>query len=183
MKRPGIRRAAPAPEGARGGGRLACQVLHVRNRQHRQRIDTPRFRRLLLEVLASGLGVTRFEVGVHLVGDAEMTVVNETFLRHAGSTDVITFNHRDRPSVTELEGELFVCVDEAERQAPRFRSTWQQEMMRYAVHGFLHLQGHDDQTPMARARMKRMENRVMRTLRRRGELAGLDRSWKNARQD
>ncbi len=179
------RAAAPSgpaddPPGAAGSNR---SILQVRNRQRKQPVDVRQLRRLLATALTDELGVARYEVGVHLVGAREMTRLNETFLRHAGSTDVITFSHRESASPTELHGEVFVCVDEAVELAPRFRSTWQAEVVRYAIHGFLHLQGHDDQTPGARARMKRTENRVMRTLRRRCELAALDRSWKHARLD
>lgn len=142
-------------------------VLHIRNRQRRWRIDTRRLKALLAEVLADELGVASFEIGIHLVGAAEMARVNETFLQHEGSTDVITFSHRDSPSSTELHGEIFVCVEEAVALAPRFRTTWQAELVRYAVHGCLHLQGYDDLEPAARRRMKRVENRVMRAVRNR----------------
>lgn len=183
MKRGGTRRTLAASTDRGDGTPPVGHTLEIRNRQRRRRIDTRWLKRLLVQVLNEQLAVVRYEVGLHLVGDTEMTAVNETFLQHEGSTDVITFDHRDSPSRTELAGEMFICVDEAVRQAPRFRSTWQQELVRYAVHGFLHLQGHDDRTSSARARMKRQENRVMRHLRRAGGLAAIDRSWKNARQD
>lgn len=143
------------------------RVLQIRNRQRRWRIDTRRLKTLLAEVLAGELGVVSFEIGIHLVGAAEMARVNETFLQHEGSTDVITFSHRELPSSTELHGEIYVCVDEAVALAPRFRTTWQAEVVRYAVHGCLHLQGYDDLEPAARRRMKRVENRVMRAVRNR----------------
>jgi probable rRNA maturation factor len=143
------------------------RVLQIRNRQRRWRIDTRKLKSLLIELLAGELGVTTFEIGIHLVGAAEMARVNETFLQHEGSTDVITFSHRASPSPTDLHGEIYVCVDEAVTLAPRFRSTWQAEIVRYAVHGCLHLQGHDDLEPAARRTMKRVENRLMRSLRKR----------------
>lgn len=147
------------------------RVLQIGNRQRRWRIDTRRLKTLLAEVLAGELGVTTFEIGIHLVGAAEMARVNETFLQHAGSTDVITFSHRESPSPTELHGEIYVCIDEAVALAPRFRSTWQAEVVRYAVHGCLHLQGYDDLEPAARRRMKQVENRVIRSVRNRFAVA------------
>jgi len=142
-------------------------ILQIRNRQRRQPVDARRLREILASALIDELGVARYEVCIHLVGAREMTRVNETFLRHAGSTDVITFSHREPASPAELHGEVFVCVDEAVELAPRFRGTWQAEVVRYAVHGFLHLQGHDDREPAARRRMKRIENRVMQAVRNR----------------
>ena len=35
------------------------------------------------------------ELGVYLVATPEMTRLNETFLQHAGSTDVITFDYAE----------------------------------------------------------------------------------------
>lgn len=143
------------------------RVLQVNNRQRLQRIDTRVLKRMLVNVLDNDLGVRVFEVGIHLVGAGEMTCVNETFLKHEGSTDVITFNHRDGHDDAELHGEIFVCVDEAIALAPRFKASWQAEVIRYAIHGFLHLQGFDDHEPADRRAMKRVENRVMRSVRKR----------------
>ena len=46
-----------------------------------------------------------------------------------------------------LHGEIFICVDEAVWQARKFRTSWQSEIVRYLVHGVLHLLGHDDSRP------------------------------------
>lgn len=166
------------------------RTLSIRNRQRLRPIDTSLLRRLTLQVLQR-LGVSRFELAIHLVAADEMAQVNETFLNHSGSTDVITFNHSDemgtvppsakhfskrktaallaatlpsrkgagdRPS---LHGELFICLNDAVKQAREFRSTWQSELVRYVIHGLLHLCGYDDVKPAARRRMKREENRIL----------------------
>jgi len=63
-----------------------------------------------------------------------------------------------------LHGEIFVCVDEALLQARRFRTTWQSEVVRYIVHGVLHLCGYSDQTSRERQQMKRAENQLLARL-------------------
>ncbi|HAV61838.1 MAG TPA: rRNA maturation RNase YbeY [Verrucomicrobiales bacterium] len=143
------------------------RVLEISGRQRRFSIDRRALREILVAALLEEMDVVEFELGVHLVGAEEMTAVNETFLQHEGSTDVITFNHAEQPARGVLHGELFVCVDEAQALAPRFKTTWPDEVLRYCVHGFLHLLGHDDLEPSLRRRMKREENRIMRTLRKR----------------
>jgi rRNA maturation RNase YbeY len=70
-----------------------------------------------------------------------------------------------------LHGELFICVDEAVLQAKNFKTSWQSEIVRYVVHGVLHLLGHDDLKPGLRRKMKREENRLVRLLARRFSLA------------
>lgn len=142
------------------------RILQINNRQQLQ-INTRELKRLLADVLRRDLEVRAFELGIHLVGAGEMTCVNETFLKHEGSTDVITFNHRDQHDAAELHGEIFVCIDEAVALAPRFRASWQAEVIRYAIHGLLHLQGFDDHESTERRAMKRVENRVMRSVRKR----------------
>ena len=124
------------------------------------------------------LGLARAELGIHLVGAREMARVNWQYLQHEGSTDVITFDHRepDGPNPElELHGELFICVDDAVAQARGFGTTWQSEVVRYVVHGVLHLRGYDDLKPVLRRRMKRAENRLVRQLESRFSLAQLSR--------
>ena len=131
------------------------------------------------------------------VAAPEMARVNQTFLGHEGSTDVITFDHSDpvaadvrrlshpnAPSTKRsepphvgcyefLNGELFISLDDAVKQAREFRTTWQSELVRYVIHGLLHLCGHDDLKPAARRKMKRKENRLLRETAKRFPLAKL----------
>ncbi|MGH7993345.1 MAG: rRNA maturation RNase YbeY [Limisphaerales bacterium] len=162
------------------------------NRQRTQKIDL-RLLKQIAEALFVDLKIEDAELGVHLVAAPEIIRLNETFLRHAGSTDVITFDYsnaggprfvtapktrattRRRPP---LQGEIFICVDEAVRQARQFRTSWQSEIVRYLVHGVLHLLGHDDSLTGKRWKMKREEDRRLRELSRRFSLAHLARPAK-----
>jgi probable rRNA maturation factor len=104
--------------------------------------------------------------------------VNETFLKHEGPTDVVTFDYLEKRKAgsgkrKHLHGEIFICVDEAVLQAKKFRASWQSEIVRYLVHGVLHLLGHDDRRIAARKKMKREENRLLRELSRRFALSKL----------
>ncbi len=139
-------------------------TLVLSNRQRSRRLDTKFLRDIVRTLLAEELSREEFEVGVSIVGEEAMTRMNESFLRHHGSTDVLTFDYKERSRPKCLAGELFVCLDEALAQAPRFRVTWQNELVRYIVHGILHLSGFDDKTAEARRKMKREENRLMRRL-------------------
>jgi probable rRNA maturation factor len=156
--------------------------LVLRNRQRVRRVNTRLLRHIVRSLLSDLIGVEDFELCVHLVATPEMVRLNETFMRHAGPTDVITFDYtvgqasrlspfsrlpkvRDkRDACPTLHGEIFICMDEAVRQARRFRTRWQSELVRYVVHGVLHLRGFDDQRPPDRSKMKREENRLLREL-------------------
>ena len=157
-------------------------TLAILNRQRSKRINA-RHLRAILQTLLEDLGIASAELGINLVGVREMTLLNETFLRHSGSTDVITFDHGPGTGARNgkapgLHGELFVCVNEAVAQAKRFRCTWQAEIVRYIVHGVLHLLGHDDLKSEARRRMKREENRLVRRLGLKNSFAELSRAAK-----
>ena len=170
----------------------------IASRQRTRKIN----RRLLKQIttaLLADLKIEDAELEVDLVAGPEMTRLNEQFLRHAGPTDVITFDYSDttvgadvrrllnqKPapqkrrtetpcvvSCKNIHGEIFVCVDEAVLQARKFGTSWQSEVVRYIVHGILHLLGYDDSSAGARRKMKREENRRLRELSRRFPLSKL----------
>jgi len=137
------------------------------NRQRVRPVDVRLLRKITRVLLKELLAATSFELAVHLVDSVEMTWLNETFLHHAGSTDVITFDYVSGTNPVELQGEVIICMSEAVVQARRFRATWPEEVVRYLVHGILHLRGYDDRTPALRRAMKREEDRLLRDLGRR----------------
>jgi probable rRNA maturation factor len=137
--------------------------------------------RLLQKIAAAALeelGLEAAELSIVLVGAKEMASLNEKFLNHEGPTDVITFDYRNTELGTQnielrIYGEIFVCLEEAKRQAKEFKTTWQAEVVRYVVHGILHLAGHGDLHPVARKKMKKEEGRLVRELSRRFALSKL----------
>lgn len=152
--------------------------IAIASRQRTKKINSRLLKQIVTALLAE-LKIEGAELGIHLVGAREMARVNWQFLQHEGSTDVITFDHLDaerarlrfastrqgvQSAESQLHGELFVCVDDAVAQAKEFKTTWQSEVVRYIVHGVLHLLGHDDLQPDLRRKMKREEDRLVRQL-------------------
>jgi probable rRNA maturation factor len=135
--------------------------LILRNRQRLRPLPLPRLRAWVEALLADVFGASEYELGLHFVGPVEMARINRQFLQHEGSTDVITFDHRESAGEA-LHGEIFICVADAVGQARRFGTRWPEEVARYVIHGLLHLHGHDDRSPGPRRRMKRVENRLVR---------------------
>jgi rRNA maturation RNase YbeY len=149
--------------------------LALRNRQSARQVRLRALRQITRHLLDDLLALKTYEICVHLVAVREITRLNETFLQHAGDTDVITFTHARPPQAPALVGEIFICVEVAVRQAKTFRTTWPGELARYVVHGVLHLLGYEDGTPVARREMKRIENRLLRRLSRKFSLAAMQR--------
>ena len=152
--------------------------LILRNRQRTRAVNSRYLRRMARQCLESFPELTRIELGIHLVDNAKITRLNRHYLHHAGATDVITFDHRETEAVDHLYGEVFLCVDEAVANARRYRTSWQQELTRYLVHGVLHLRGFNDATPAQQRRMKRAEDLHLRQLQKRFVLRRLGRPGK-----
>lgn len=148
-------------------------LVLVRDCQKARRVDTQLLRKIALALLNQSPPPTDFELGIYVLDPAEMSRLNETFLRHQGSTDVLAFDYSHHAPKQALSGEIFVCLDVAVRQAARFRTTWQSELVRYVIHGVLHLRGYDDHHPAERRKMKLEENRLLRQMARQFEFSGL----------
>jgi rRNA maturation RNase YbeY len=80
-------------------------------------------------------------------------------LHHDEVTDVITF-----PLETGkvLEGEIYVNLDRARRQARTYHVSIAEETARLVVHGVLHLLGYDDRSAREARRMTRVQERHVR---------------------
>ncbi|HYE33366.1 MAG TPA: rRNA maturation RNase YbeY [Methylomirabilota bacterium] len=145
---------------------------------NRQRIKplNPVFVRRLTRLILQRQGIKAYEVGLVFVEPKEMAYINENFLDHKGSTDVITFDYSGEsayPSDQRLTGEIVISVADAIEQAALFRTTWQSEVIRYVAHGILHLLGYDDLEPKARSMMKKAENDLVAWLQEQVDFAGL----------
>jgi probable rRNA maturation factor len=163
--------------------------LLIKNRQRAVPLNTRLLRTLTNALLREILELENFDLAIYIVRASEMARLNETFLQHIGSTDVITFDYSENPkpdlprrSAAEagtrnsklfLHGEIFICIDDARAQARQFRTSWQSELARYIIHGVLHLRGFDDIRPAHRRKMKREENRLLRETSRRFPLRKL----------
>ena len=147
----------------------------LRNIQRDHRVNTRLLRRIALRLAERCFAGRACELTICLLSASAMARLNTTHLQHSGPTDVITFDYSEPGSGGGVQGEIFLCVAEAGRQAREFRTTWQQELVRYLVHGSLHLIGYDDRTPAKRRVMKREENRLVRQLAREFDLGKLGR--------
>ena len=186
----GKRHGRPLPTQGPALGRQ--RTLTLSNRQDVRRLDWRLLRQIVRRLLRQAWPGGSFDLAVHVLAAPEMTRLNETFLRHRGPTDVLTFDYvervgqasrlsrsgaRDRRDAcpTFLHGEIFVCLDEAVSQARRFHATWQSELVRYVAHGLLHLLGYDDANARARRELKAAEDNLVRELAREFDFSRLSR--------
>lgn len=108
------------------------------------------------------------EVNIVFLGRAAMLRMNRHYLGHDYDTDVITFEHELPPGITGVDapiGDIFISSWMTRRQAKELGHSAAVEAATLAVHGALHLIGHDDHKPAAKVRMFKVQDRLVSTLR------------------
>ena len=147
--------------------------LRLLNRQRTRPLDLRLLRKIVHHLLAERLQLQDFDLTVQFVNATKMARLNESIMQHEGSTDVITLDYSDGGKASPLIGAIFLCVDEALIQGRKFRTQWPAELVRYIIHGVLHLRGFDDRSAAKRRRMKREETRLLGALAREFNLSKL----------
>ena len=92
------------------------------------------------------------DVTVAIVSDRRIAEIHRRFMNIDGATDVITFT----------EGDVAVSAETARSRAAEFGHRTEEEIALYIVHALLHLNGFDDTTPRAAARMRKVQERIWR---------------------
>jgi probable rRNA maturation factor len=98
---------------------------------------------------------------VAVVNDDAMADLHKRYLGIAGPTDVLSFDLSDAPGGGTVDGQVVVSEDTARREARRRGLLFEQELLRYVIHGALHLLGHSDNTPAHAATMHRIEDELL----------------------
>lgn len=141
------------------------------NRQRGVRLAMPELREAAGRAVAAclpqrGLGEAILgalgEVEVTFISDAAIGKVHAEFMGEPAATDVITFAH----------GEILISAETAAREARAREEPLGRELVRYLVHGLLHLNGHEDDTPPAAAAMWAAQEAVVQEL-----WPGADSEW------
>jgi probable rRNA maturation factor len=101
------------------------------------------------------------EIDIAIVNDEQMATINQQFLNHEGTTDVITFDLSNEMLENGVCGEIVICCDAAAREADERKITTQRELLLYVTHGLLHLLDYDDTKPKPRTRMHARQEELL----------------------
>lgn len=104
------------------------------------------------------------EVSVTLVDEPAIRGLNREYLREEGPTDVISFSLGEEGG--DVLGDVYVCYPQAERQALEAGVPVTEELVRLAVHGTLHVLGHDHPEGPERweSEMYRIQEEIVRAV-------------------
>lgn len=135
-------------------------MIHVEisNRQQALPVDRRLLRRAVRAVLTEE-GIADAEISLAIVDDPTIRDLHRRYLGHDDPTDVISFVLER--TETWLEGEVIVSADTARTAAPRYGCSPAEELLRYVIHGTLHLAGYRDDTPRERTTMRAGERKYL----------------------
>jgi probable rRNA maturation factor len=111
---------------------------------------------LLLRRVLRGEAIHNAAINVIFVNNQRMIKLNTKYLGHTYTTDVISFPLAEKENF--VEGEIYVNLDRAQRQAEEFGISFSKEITRLVIHGALHLAGYTDGTAHEKKAMTEREN-------------------------
>jgi probable rRNA maturation factor len=119
----------------------------------------------LVSAVCTRFGVSEATVGIGIVDDAEISVLNERFLDHEGTTDCLSFDLSDGQDPEDPRVfDLIVNGQMAVRQAAERGHAGEAELALYITHGLLHQLGFDDATPEQAGTMHATEDEILQHL-------------------
>lgn len=111
---------------------------------------------------------------ISLVGSKKMAQLNKTYLKKDGVTDVLTFPMDENPPFSKSPwhlGEIVIATEVAMRQAKRERRSLDQQVLRLAVHGLVHLHTMDHEKGIQEKKdFEALEMKYLKHLQRKGLL-------------
>ena len=117
-------------------------------------------RELLLKI-AIDFNKTTARIHISIISEGELATMNEKFLNHHDFTDVITY---DNSYDDILMGEIYISANRTLENAKNFQIEVKKELLRYIIHGVLHLCGYTDETDEKRVIMRTMEDKYLSKL-------------------
>jgi len=121
-----------------------------------------RLRRWVRFALAADARLT-----LRLTARAEAIALNRAFRGRDYAPNVLTFTYPPAPNDARglCAADIVICVPVVREQARAQRKPFEHHLAHLVIHGVLHAQGHDHQTPAQAARMEALETALLRRLR------------------
>lgn len=103
------------------------------------------------------------ELVVVFNNDKQMSSLNYQFKRKNNPTDVLAFNLAGNDKNKYIEGEIYVNLQIAKRQAAEYKAKYLEEVVRLCLHGLLHLLGYDDLNADAKKDMWNVQEKYLKS--------------------
>ena len=135
--------------------------IHYRNEVRGSGVDSRAFKSTM-RVLLKAVDEEDASISVTFVGDAAIRELNKTHRAKDKPTDVLSFplEPAEMEGPERLLGDIVISIETARRQAADYDAPLQNEIYRLAIHGLLHVLGHDHMEDEERAVMEAEERRL-----------------------
>lgn len=107
----------------------------------RERVPDEELLRRAVEATLRDHGADAAELSVTLLDDQAIQALNREHLNHDWPTDVLSFALWEEGE--PVLGDIYIGAEQAARQAEEAEVPLTEELVRLAVHGTLHVLGHD----------------------------------------
>jgi probable rRNA maturation factor len=101
-------------------------------------------------------------INIRFCSDNEIKIYNRKYLAHDYETDILTFYYGN--DVNSIDSDILISVDTIAKNSKRFRTGFENELLRVVIHGILHICGYEDADKPQKIIMKRKENFYLKKL-------------------
>jgi probable rRNA maturation factor len=139
--------------------------INIHNAHPRLKIRKTPLRQLVKYILCSENASQG--VDVILVDDNLMRRLNREFTNRQGTTDVLSFGMgegKSGPVEYPSLGDVYVSLDQAQRQVQGRKADLDQEVALLVAHGVLHLLGYDHRERNQKAGMRKKEREYLKSM-------------------
>jgi probable rRNA maturation factor len=85
-----------------------------------------------------------YELSLVFITSAKIRALNRIYRKKDKATDILSF------PLSKTSGEIFICLSETKKEAPKFDLTFDDFLIFLFIHGLLHLKGMDHGATMER---------------------------------
>ncbi len=138
-------------------------MLEIINNQRKVKVDTQSFNKFAERAVQKISETDGKFVTIAFVSDKKMRLLNKTFRCRDATTDVLSFPfeseefERDKNNL----GDIFISLEQAERQARENNLDFETEIRQLILHGILHLCGFDHETDSGEMNRRELELREL----------------------
>ncbi|TRZ81896.1 rRNA maturation RNase YbeY [bacterium] len=112
-----------------------------------------------------------YEFEINIIGSEEIKRINKKFRNKDKATTILSFvssETKDKfieaPSKYKYLGEIFLCIEEIEKQAKEIKISTRKQVTRILAHGILHLLEYGHDTDKRTREMEKKEKKILDAL-------------------
>ena len=136
--------------------------IKIINLNKKYKINEARLKKIIRKVLKHIKKSGNAELEFVFLDDKSIRRLNRKYKKADRATDVLSFRlDREEAGCKKFLGNIFISVDRALANSKIYRTSPEDELALYVIHGILHLFDYDDGDPEARRRMEGKQKEIL----------------------